>query len=291
MRDTKIGWVATLVVLAFVQAAAFVEVWRFFVGTGRGQALDTISLTGNTIGQARIDGLVGTVLNAISVLSLAVATAVIVFIALIRRRVAVAVVAAGLIAAANVTAQLLKYGLDRPALGVDRYRSLAENSLPSGHTAVAASVAVALVLVLPPTVRGWGGLVATGYAALVGVATLSAGWHRPSDAVAALLLVGAWSAVAGVVLLLAQRSAGGSVDKAHWLVAGVLVVAGFGLLVVAAVAFGLTEQVAAVPPTELSRRRLFAAYAGGAAGIAGIASLVMAAVLGSVHQVVPARSD
>jgi hypothetical protein len=36
------------------------------------------------------------------------------------------------------------------------------------------------------------------------VATLPAGWHRPSDVVAALLVVGVWANVAGLFILVAQ---------------------------------------------------------------------------------------
>jgi hypothetical protein len=48
-----------------------------------------------------------------------------------------------------------------------------------------------------------------------------------------------------------------------------------------------TNQVLQIPPDELSRRRLFAAYAGGMAGIAGTACLMMAVVTATIHVVVP----
>lgn len=270
------------------QVLALVALWRFAVRTRRGQLLDTIALTGNTIGQQRIDGLVDTILSAMSVVSLLAATAVIGFIALIRGRIALAVVTTLLIAGANVTTQVLKHFLYRPDLGVDPDRAAVGNTLPSGHATVAASVAVALVLVLPPRVRGWGALVAAGYAALAGVATLSAGWHRPSDAVAALLVVGGWAAVAGLLLLFVQ-GADAQVEPGdkHRIATTILVLAGVFLVAAAAVALTLTGDVLSVPPEQLSRRRLLVAYAGSAAGIAGVASLLMALVLTTVHRVVP----
>ncbi|RQX13544.1 PA-phosphatase, partial [Micromonospora chalcea] len=157
MRETARGWTAVwLVVLALLQTAAFVLVWRFAVHTELGQWLDTVALTGNQIGQDRIDGPVDTLLNAMSVVSLLAATAVIGFIALIRGRKALAVTATLLIAGANVTTQLLKHFLVRPDFGIDPERAAAGNSLPSGHTSVAASVAVALILVLPRKLRAAG---------------------------------------------------------------------------------------------------------------------------------------
>jgi membrane-associated phospholipid phosphatase len=292
VRDRNGGFLALwMLVLAVVQAAGFAAVWRFFVRTERGQLLDTVALTGNTIGRRHIDELVGSVLNAMSIAALVATTVVIGFIALIRGRVALAVVATLFIAGANASVQGLKYAIHRPDFGVDPERAAAGNSLPSGHAAVAMSFAVALVLVLPPRMRGAGAVFGAGYAALVGVATLSAGWHRPSDAVAAMLVAGAWAAAAGVLLTLMQRrEARVETADAHGVAARALALGGLALLAVAAISLVLTDQVLSVSPDELSQRRLLAAYAGSAAGIAGTACLVMALVAATVHRVVPRRA-
>ncbi|MET7878861.1 phosphatase PAP2 family protein [Micromonospora profundi] len=289
MRATARGWTAVwLVVLALVQAAAFLAVWRVAVHTGIGQWVDTVALTGNQIGQDRIDGPVDRLLNAMSVVSLLAATAMIGFIALIRGRIALAVTATLLIAGANVSTQLLKYGLARPDYGVDPERAGVGNSLPSGHTAVAASVAVALMLVLPRKVRAAGAFIGAAYAAAAGVATLSAGWHRPSDAVAAYLVVGVWAALAGLVLLITQREqAEVAPGDAHRVASAVLGVAGVLALIVCGLALAWLVGLRDTWPTELSRRPLFVAYAGSAAGIAGTMAVVMALVLTVVHRLVP----
>jgi membrane-associated phospholipid phosphatase len=288
MRGWPIGLVLWLLVLASAQVAGFMLVCHFFVQSEHGQLLDTVALTGNSIGQARVEGPVDTVLNTMSALSLAIATAVVGFIALIRRRIAVAFGAILLIVGANVTTQILKQVIYRPELGVDLERAAAGNSLPSGHTTIAASVAVALMLVLPARLRGVGGILGALLAAVAGVATLSAGWHRPSDAVAALLVVGAWACFAGVFIVVAQRRHGGvEYGSPNRFAVLALAVAGLGLLAGAGLALGLTDQVLSTPPDELGRRRLLAAYAGGAMGIAGTAGLVLASVLATVHRVVP----
>ncbi|WBC16785.1 phosphatase PAP2 family protein [Micromonospora sp. WMMA1998] len=289
VRETARGWTAVwLVVLALTQTAMFVLVWRFAVHTELGQWLDTVALTGNRIGQDRIDGPVDTLLNAMSVVSLLVATAVIGFIALIRGRKALAVTATLLIAGANVSTQLLKYYLARPDFGIDPERAAAGNSLPSGHTAVAASVAIALILVLPRQVRVAGAFLGAGYAAAAGVATLSAGWHRPSDAVAAYLVVGAWAAAAGLVLLFFQREqAVVEPGDAHRLGAAVLGVAGAVALLGSALALSWLVDRSTVAVEELGRRPLFIGYAGSAAGIAGTIAVVAALVLAVVHRLVP----
>lgn len=283
------GW---CLLLAAGQTAAFVGVWWFFVRTRRGQILDTIALTGNSIGQDEAYGPASTVLGVVSVASLAVATGVIGFIALIRGRVLLAVVATALIGGANLTTQLVKYGTGRPALGVDPLDAYTNNSLPSGHTTVAASVAVALVLVLPAALRGIGALAGATYAAAAGVATLSAGWHRPSDAVAALLVVGAWAALAMLVLALA-RPPDDEVGRPERQPASLalLIVAGGALLAVAGLTLAVSTEATTVPLEALSRRRLFVAYGGSAAGIAGTAALTMALVLATARYAVVSRRD
>ncbi|GAB3939397.1 hypothetical protein GCM10027614_21530 [Micromonospora vulcania] len=153
---------------------------------------------------------------------------------------------------------------------------------------MAASVAVALVLVLPPKVRAVGAFLGAAYAAAAGVATLSAGWHRPSDALAAFLLVGVWAALAGLVLLITQREqAEVAPGDAHRLAAVLLGVAGVLALVASGLALSWLVELRDTGPDELARRPLFVGYAGSAAGIAGTMAVVMALVLTVVHRLVP----
>ena len=296
-----------LVCVAAGQFVALYEVIWLFVNRRHGQVLDTIALGGNWIGSDRVGGVVATVLSAMSVVSVLVAAGVVAFIALARRRVAVGLAALALIAGATLTSQLLKDHLVRPNLGVDPERASAGNSLPSGHATVAASVAVALVLVLPPKARGPGAVIGVGYAALVGVATMSAGWHRPSDSIAAFLIVGIWAAVAGLALLITPqvgllmrlssarrlsvrgRIVAAEPGESHWVTVVLLGVVGVALVVSAALTMEVTDQVA-VPPEQLTYQRLFIAYVGSAVGIAGAACLMMALVLATVHLVVPERT-
>ncbi|MGC9668990.1 phosphatase PAP2 family protein [Planosporangium sp. 12N6] len=288
MRRWPIGLAVWLLVLAGAEVAAVVAVCHFFVQSRHGQLLDALALNGNRIGQSQVEGPVDTILNTMSVLSLAVATAVVGFIALIRRRIAVAVGAILLIVGANVMTQVLKQIIYRPELGVDLERAAAGNSLPSGHTTIAASIAVAFMLVLPPRLRGVGAVLGALFAAAAGVATLSAGWHRPSDAIAALLIVGAWACAIGLFIVIAQHPHGGvDYGPSNRLAVRLLAVTGLVLLAGAGLALVLTEQVLSTPPDELSGYRLLTAYAGGAMGIAGTAGVVLATVLATVHRVVP----
>lgn len=279
---------AWLLLVAAAQAAALILVWRFFVRTERGQLFDTIALAGNQIGQDEVDGPANTILNAVSVVSLAVATVVIAVIALARGRVLLTVVVTLFVIAANVTSQMFKWGLYRPNFGVDPERLSAGNSFPSGHATVAMSVAIALVLVLPPRARGVGAVVGAVYAGVAGVATMSLGWHRPSDVVGSVLIAGAWAAVAGFLLVLAQgREIAVRSGDARPFAVALLALAGVLLLVAASAAFQMTDAVSSTPIDELGRRRLLIAYAGAAAGITGATAVVMALILSTVHRIVP----
>jgi membrane-associated phospholipid phosphatase len=104
-----------------------------------------------------------------------------------RHRQAVAAVA--LVAAANVTTQILKVALAHPRVqpvlgGVQ----LGPEAFPSGHATASMSIALAAVLVAPPR---WRLAVASGATAyVIGVCTslLVLGWHFPSDVVGGLLV-------------------------------------------------------------------------------------------------------
>ena len=125
-----------------------------------------------------------------SVGSVAVSLLVCVMLAAVRRRFDLALGAAVVIAGADLTTQVLKNDLfTRAGLGHG------PNSLPSGHTTVALSIALAAVIVAP---SAWRSIVAIGVSAtatLVGVATVLGRWHRPSDVVAATFVCLLWAAL------------------------------------------------------------------------------------------------
>jgi hypothetical protein len=75
------------------------------------------------------------------------------------------------------------------------------NTLPSGHSTVAASLAASLVLVVPVRLRPVAATLGALYAAGIATMTLAAGWHRPSDAVSAFAVVGLWTFGVSAVLV------------------------------------------------------------------------------------------
>ncbi|AKU15404.1 hypothetical protein VV02_05195 [Luteipulveratus mongoliensis] len=92
--------------------------------------------------------------------------------------------ALGAMVTVPVVAELVKAHVDRPVLN----DIATHNSFPSGTTAAYAALATGLTCV---AWRPWQQVLAAcawGVAAFVGVLVVIMGWHRPSDAVAALLL-------------------------------------------------------------------------------------------------------
>src|SRR5689334_16380503 len=197
--------VARLGIAAILCAFLLVGLAAVFVGTRPGQRLDDAALSGRVVQHPRTPARSDRLLRTISVGSLAFFGAAIMAVAVARGRWHLALGAGAVIVGANVTTEVFKALVHRPHLVSNPLISF--NTLPSGHSTVAASLAAALVLVVPvrlrPLAATLGGLYAGGIAAM----TLAAGWHRPSDAVSAFAVVGMWTF--GVsALLVARRGAG-----------------------------------------------------------------------------------
>jgi membrane-associated phospholipid phosphatase len=177
-------------------AAGVAAIYRVFVRTTTGQVVDTAALRGADVRHPQIVEVLNKTLNGTTGASLILVCIAVAAIGLMRKRLDLAVGAAFLVIAANGSAQLLKTHLSRPEL--DHYPM--PNSFPSGHTTAAASVAFALIQVLPHAIRGLVTLIGASYVAIIAVATVWAAWHRPSDTVAGLLVVIAWGGLVCTVL-------------------------------------------------------------------------------------------
>lgn len=144
-------------------------------------------------------------LNRVSVASTAFGMGVCMLAAMLRRRWSLALAAAVLVAGSNVTTQILKYRvLSRADFGVPNALNV-PNSLPSGHTTVVTSLALAVILVCPRVLRIWAVLGTCAMTTLVGVSVVLARWHRPSDVLAAIGVCTTWAGVGLLVATLTSR--------------------------------------------------------------------------------------
>ncbi len=261
-RNSAWHTVSPLLVTLLATAGA-AAVYQFFIRTSLGQTVDSAAMRGGDVSHPQVTEVLTRTLNATHLAALALVCVLAAAFGALRRRLDLSIAAAVLVVGSNLAVQQLKAHLQRPDL--DGFAM--PNSFPSGHTAAAASVAFVLVLVFPRALRGTVGLVGAAYVAVVAVATVWAEWHRPSDAVAALLIVLACGGLAVFAVRLRRGSGTRPLQLPNKLVMGVLaatgaVTAAAGLLGLLAVS--LSERVW---PELVSGRFAFLA---GAAGIVAV---------------------
>ena len=274
------------VALTVACGVGFAAVYALTVHTRPGRRFGNASLRGALLTRSGVAAAVDTVLGVVSIASLLAGSAAIAMVALARLQRVPGGVAVGLVLAANASTWVLKnHLLSRPDLGLSEVTPATHNSLPSGHTTAVFSVAVALLFVAPP---GWRKSVAVagGAASIVmALATLSAGWHRAGDSIAAFALVGAWAGLAALVLVSldaapprAVHRSGPDLQSRRWLVA---MTAGTG-----GVALCLAAGLVLIPALRASAVGAISAFLTGALLIV---AAVVAVLLGV--QTVLARTD
>ena len=133
------------------------------------------------------------------------------------------------------------------------------------------------------------------YGTAIGVATIAAGWHRPSDVAGALLVVTGWAAAVVLVVALFDPSAFGSergedpdASRSTWargndlegyvLLAAIALAAGW-LITVAIVAGG---RVGAIELTTLN-----AAFVAACACVAALAAVLLGTLLTVLRESLP----
>ena len=299
--------------LAAFCLGAVLCLWGVFVLSHRGQVLEAAALKGSEIGAHYVTGHARTLLSVVSMQAAAGLVAVILLIGLLRRSHRRAVWAVIAVVGSNLSAQALKYWiLWRPDYDISARWDNA-NTLPSGHTTMAASAAVALILLSGRRWRALSAWAGALFAIAMGYSTLVCQWHRPSDVLAAVLVPVAWGAVAvaggawdsafyeAAPHARAEGAAGDSgggsdggaargpengpvrattptLPRLRTQKAGntLLAVLGAGSTLVAVV---LGVWVWARADELASRRVLFASYATGSAAVVGVACLAMAALV------------
>ena len=288
--------VAVSLLVAFVSAVGVWVIWRVFMGTYTGQRVDQVAFEGTDFGDGRLWRFAEPLLEVVSIPFVAMVLLSAVLIATLRRRWELALQVAVLMGGANLTTQLLKrVVIERHDLGFSPWSG---NTLPSGHTTAAASVSAALLFVVPPRLRPWAAVLGAGYTSATGVSTMIGEWHRPSDVVAAVLVVLGWSALACAATAspwvtarlpgagrrpAARTGAAAAGSRGDGERRGVARVVG-GMLALAGLAAGLPAVVAllriwAAPDAPATSAELLTGYVGGALGVVAVACLAFAVLL------------
>jgi membrane-associated phospholipid phosphatase len=127
--------------------------------------------------------------------------AVPVVIALLRRRLWVALAIVAILLGANVTTQLLK-----PLLAAPRSANLVAQppsaaSWPSGHATAAMALALCLVMAVPARLRPLTAALGAAFAVAVSYSFLALQWHFPSDVLGGFLVAATWTLLGAAAVL------------------------------------------------------------------------------------------
>lgn len=181
---------------AVVLTALLAGAYLFFVASYTGQIVDERAKAGAVLGNWWFAHLADRFLGVVPLLCLGGGVVLVVVIGFVRRTVGLTALALAVIVGANVTTQVLKRTLSRPDTGATW---LYGNSFPSGHATVAASVVLAVFLVVAPRLRPLVAALGAAFTVGVGMLLLASQWHRPSDIVAGILVAAIWGCLAGAL--------------------------------------------------------------------------------------------
>lgn len=297
LRQLPWAAIASALLAFLVSILAFRQLWNMFVVSTAGRLTDHAAMLGGERGQISIWPTFYAVLEAISIPFLLIVVLGSFALGVLRRRWIVAIQVVLLVGGSNLTTQLLKQNiLELPA---DDPLPAVANSLPSGHTTVAASLAVAVLFTVSRRWRPLAAVLGMTYAVLVGVTTVIGQWHRPSDVIAAYLVVAAWAAIVCVIISLDGREVViANADASGWesgkpasraIVTTAAMFVAVALIGALVAIFGYWRTSGLEEPAQ-SGSDLTLAFVGGAAGIVTVGALVFAGLL-AVRSMADRRLD
>ncbi len=200
-------------------------------------------------------------------------------LALLRRRIWVALAIVGILLGANVTTELLK-----PLLDVQRSYSFpaapGTGSWPSGHATAAMSLALCCVIAAPGRLRSATATLGALFAVAVSYSFLALAWHYPTDVLGGFLVASIWTLLGVAAIWTAHSHRAPQSAQAHrqgrpmiWAALGPP-----SAVLLAAVA--LVALVAIAQPHDVvSYARLHKAFMIGAGGIGALALALATGVM------------
>lgn len=277
-----------LLLLSIASWAGLAVAYWLWVRTEAGQKLDQAAYDGRPRGRAH--DAAGELLATIDVISLAIAIGLLMLIALLRHREVLALLAGTVVVGSVLITEFLKhFALERPNL-LGPAEAVYGNSFPSGHTTIAFSIGVAAILVAPPRLRRAVIAIALLYGVCIGIATIAAGWHRPSDVVGGFLVVAGWTALVTLIATSLDPDTFSS-DRSGMQPA---VIKRYVAIGVAVALVGAFVAVCIAVASDLGRLRLTALDAQfvlAAAVVAGSAAVILAALVNALRDALPAPTS
>jgi membrane-associated phospholipid phosphatase len=175
-----------------VPVAGLAVTYALAMLTPAGRSLDRLSSIGRVGTGWSVQAADLAVLEIISVATLGLALAALVSVSVGRGRGRDGLRACAAVLGAIVTAEVLKHVLPGPNPWTGEWSGFDGGSFPSGHAVVVTSISLAVLsissdrwrrLLVGPLVAG---------TAIATTATVTVGWHRPSDVLGSLFLATAW---------------------------------------------------------------------------------------------------
>jgi membrane-associated phospholipid phosphatase len=250
-----------LPVLALLCALGFVATFLVALHSGPGTRADAAlfhHVDGNTALPVRAAGAAHTLLLGIDAAFLVTAIVLLAGLAAVRRHLDRAVAACAIVVCSVGSAELLKHGLPRVDSLIPAGRPA---TFPSGHTSIAVSLGLALVLAAPSVLRPAAALVGAAYAAAVGLSLIVLGWHLPADVVGSFFICGFWAAAIASLL-------GGKVARPSVSPMGAIVAAAGTAIALVVAAFVASRHPAGVVALRSARAVIATAVALGFLSVA-----------------------
>ncbi|MDT7728403.1 MAG: hypothetical protein QOI21_4979 [Actinomycetota bacterium] len=192
---------------------AFLLSYFIFVRTTGGQAAENGVVRSAQSGLASTSDWATPLRDGDKIAVLCGAAVLLLAIALLRRRFALAVAGSAVLGGSLLIAHVLKmYVFDRPPL-TGSGSVATHNSFPSGHVTAAMAIVLALALVVPRRVRPYVVVPGALGVAWVAAATIALGWHRLSDTVGGILLAAAICCLVAAALHASNRERGGRAGR------------------------------------------------------------------------------
>ncbi|HEV7885240.1 MAG TPA: phosphatase PAP2 family protein [Solirubrobacteraceae bacterium] len=191
-----------LLVLGALSAAAAAIVWLAAFVVPGGRVLDAAALRAFAgVARTPLEPSINGVAVLADPLPFVLAGALLVGVALLRRRPLMAAIVPVVLVGANACTQLLKPALaDLRIIDVGSMSRIYTGSWPSGHATASMSLALCLILVVGPRLRPVAALVGAAYAIGVGYALVALGWHLPSDVLGGYLVAASFTLLGAAAL-------------------------------------------------------------------------------------------
>jgi membrane-associated phospholipid phosphatase len=206
-----------LLSLALASAGAAVAVWLAAFVVPGGRALDAGAMQGfKGVAGPRLEPSIHGVAVLANPAPFVAAGALLVALALLRRRPLMAAVVPAILLGANITTQVLKPALADPrTIDLGGAESIYAGSWPSGHSTASMSLALCFVLVVGPRLRSLAAVLGAGYAIAVGYALVALGAHLPSDVLGGYLVAATFTLVGTAALAALEACRPGRAGRAR----------------------------------------------------------------------------